>query len=137
MKKQNLRQIGLYMMLATGLSASAQNATSALSLEDAIQAAQQYNKQVVIAKADAAIAQSNYKQTEAVWLPQLNLSHTAYSTNNPLNVFGFKLQQASVQQQDFNPATLNNPSNYSNYNTQIALIYCSLQSQNGVLWKIF
>ncbi len=121
MKRQKLRQFGLYMMLATGLSASAQNATSALSLEDAIQAAQQNNKQVVIANADAAIAQSNYKQTEAVWLPQLNVSHTAYSTNNPLNVFGFKLQQAGVQQQDFNPATLNNPGNYSNYNTQVAL----------------
>ena len=121
MKKQNYRQLGLCMMLSVGLSASAQHATTALSLEDAIQAAQQNNKQVVIAKADAAIAKSNYKQTEAIFLPQLNLSYTAYSTNNPLNVFGFKLEQAGVQQQDFNPATLNNPSNYGNYNTQIAL----------------
>ncbi len=100
---------------------NAQVITKSLSLEDAIQAALQNNKQVVIAKTDEAIAKSNFNQTEAIWLPNVNLSHTAYSTNNPLNVFGFKLQQAGVQQADFNPALLNNPNNYSNYNTQVAL----------------
>ena len=100
---------------------NAQVITKSLYLEDAIQAALQNNKQVVIAKTDEAIAKSNFNQTEAIWLPNVNLSHTAYSTNNPLNVFGFKLQQAGVQQADFNPALLNNPNNYSNYNTQVAL----------------
>ncbi len=109
----------LFILNAT--TTNAQVITKSLSLEDAIQAALQNNKQVVIAKTDEAIAKSNFNQTEAIWLPNVNLSHTAYSTNNPLNVFGFKLQQAGVQQADFNPALLNNPNNYSNYNTQVAL----------------
>ncbi len=109
----------LFILNAT--TTNAQVITMSLSLEDAIQAALHNNKQVVIAKTDEAIAKSNFNQTEAIWLPNLNLSHTAYSTNNPLNVFGFKLQQAGVQQADFNPALLNNPNNYSNYNTQVAL----------------
>jgi outer membrane protein TolC len=99
----------------------AQSSTKSLSLEDAIQAAIQNNKQVAIAKTDEAIAKSNFNQTEAIWLPNVNLSHTAFTTNNPLNVFGFKLQQAGVQQADFNPALLNNPNNYSNYNTLVSL----------------
>ena len=113
--------LALLFILNATTTTNAQVITKSLSLEDAIQAALHNNKQVVIAKTDEAIAKSNFNQTEAIWLPNLNLSHTAYSTNNPLNVFGFKLQQAGVQQADFNPALLNNPNNYSNYNTQVAL----------------
>jgi len=122
-EKLNTIKISTLVLLFI-LNASTTNAqviTKSLSLEDAIQAALQNNKQVVIAKIEEAIAKSNFNQTEAIWLPNVNLSHTAYSTNNPLNVFGFKLQQAGVQQADFNPALLNNPTNYTNYNTQVAL----------------
>ena len=110
-----------FLIIVKAITTNGQSPIKSISLEDAIQAALQNNKQVVIAKTDEAIAKSNFNQTEAIWLPNVNLSHTAYSTNNPLNVFGFKLQQAGVQQADFNPALLNNPSSYSNYNTQVAL----------------
>lgn len=119
MKFKNLALATLLLIKIS--NANAQNSSKSLSMEDAIQAAVQNNKQVVIAKTEEAIAKSNYNQTEAIWLPNVNLSHTAYTTNNPLNVFGFKLQQAGVQQADFNPALLNNPTSFSNYNTQVAL----------------
>jgi len=122
-KKLKAIKISVFALLfiLNAATTNAQISTKSLSLEDAIQAALQNNKQVMIAKTDEAIAKSNFNQTEAIWLPNVNLSHTAYSTNNPLNVFGFKLQQAGVQQADFNPALLNKPNNYSNYNTQVAL----------------
>lgn len=110
-----------FLIIVKAITTNGQSPIKSISLEDAIQAALQNNKQVVIAKTDEAIAKSNFNQTEAIWLPNVNLSHTAYSTNNPLNVFGFKLQQAGVNQADFNPALLNNPSNFSNYNTQVTL----------------
>lgn len=113
--------LGLLTIFLPTLLLQAQVATKSLALEDAIQVAIQQNKQISMSKADVAIANANYKQSEAIWLPQVNMSHTAYSTNNPLNVFGFKLQQGNVQQADFNPALLNNPSDFSNYNTQITL----------------
>lgn len=113
--------LGLLTIFFPTLLLQAQVATKSLALEDAIQVAIQQNKQISMSKADVAIANANYKQSEAIWLPQVNMSHTAYSTNNPLNVFGFKLQQGNVQQADFNPALLNNPSDFSNYNTQITL----------------
>jgi outer membrane protein TolC len=122
MKLMKFKNLALATLLLININnAKAQNSSKSLSMEDAIQAAVQNNKQVVIAKTEEAIAKSNYNQTEAIWLPNVNLSHTAYSTNNPLNVFGFKLQQAGVQQADFNPALLNNPTSFSNYNTQVAL----------------
>jgi len=121
-KLMRLKKLTLIALLLVHVTAiRAQSSTKSLSLDEAIQAAIQNNKQVVIAKTDEAIAKSNFNQSEAIWLPNFNLSHTAYSTNNPLNVFGFKLQQAGVQQADFNPTLLNNPNNYSNYNTQVAL----------------
>lgn len=116
---KNLALVTLFIL--NTVTINAQVIPKSLSMEEAIQAAVQNNKQLLIAKTDEAIAKSNFNQTEAIWLPNVNLSQTAYRTNNPLNVFGFKLQQASVLQADFNPAILNNPNNYSNYNTQLAL----------------
>lgn len=104
--------------LSSGTLFGQSNATPLL-LDDALQASLKHNKQIVIAQTEEAIAKSQYTQTEAIWLPQVNLSHTAYSTNDPLNAFGFKLQQAGVQQTDFNPSLLNNPSDYSNYSTAV------------------
>jgi outer membrane protein TolC len=121
-KLKSFKNLGVIVLFFVNLTIGhAQTPPKPLSLEDAIQAAIQNNKQVAIAKTDEAIAKSNFNQTEAIWLPNVNLSHTAYTTNNPLNVFGFKLQQAGVQQADFNPAMLNNPNAYSNYNTQVSL----------------
>ena len=122
MKLMNFKNLALITLIIINISnAKAQNVKKPLAMQDAIQAAVHNNKQVVIAKTEEAIAKSNYNQTDAIWLPNVNLSHTAYSTNNPLNVFGFKLQQAGVQQADFNPVLLNSPASFSNYNTQVAL----------------
>lgn len=122
-KKWNaLKKLSLLFLFVISVdSMYAQHPSTTLSLDDAIQAALQNNTTVLIANTNKEIAKSNFNQTEAIWLPNVNLSHTAYSTNNPLNVFGFKLQQAAVQQADFNPVLLNNPNNFSNYTTQVAL----------------
>lgn len=92
------------------VDAAAQEVTKNLSLNEALTAALTYNKGLQLAKLDANIALSNYKQTEAIFIPQVDLSYTAMNTNNPLNAFGFKLQQRTITQNDFNPELLNHPS---------------------------
>jgi outer membrane protein TolC len=77
------------------------------------------NKNIQLAKLDGNIAAANYKQTDAIFLPQADLSYTAMSTNNPLNAFGFKLQQGAITQNDFNPALLNYPSATPDYMAQL------------------
>ena len=105
------------MLCAKGLWAQ----TQPLKLNDALSAAQNNNKQVILAGNDEQIAQAKYKQTDAIFLPQLGVSYTALTTNNPLNAFGFKLQQQSITQNDFNPPLLNHPGNTSDFSAQAML----------------
>ncbi len=106
--------------LFVALVAKTQDNVKQLALEEAIRMAVEQNRQISLARKDEKIANAQYKQTEAFWLPQLNLSYSGFSTNQPLNAFGFKLQQAQVQQADFNPAVLNNPGATSNVMTQLS-----------------
>jgi outer membrane protein TolC len=96
-------------LIPIALKVSAQDSTSHLSMDEAIQAALNNNKSIQLAKMDEGIAASRYKQTEAIFLPQVGLSYSALSTNNPLYAFGFKLQEKSITANDFNPQLLNNP----------------------------
>jgi len=100
-------------------TAHAQENTKSLSLNDAISAVLANNKNIQLARLDGNIATANYKQTDAIFLPQADLSYTAMSTNNPLNAFGFKLQQGTITQNDFNPALLNHPPETPDYMAQL------------------
>lgn len=95
--------------------------TKMLLLHEAIDSALSNNDHVQLAKMDEEIAASNYKQTQAIFLPQLGFSYTALTTNNPLNAFGFKLQQQSITPADFNPVLLNNPPGTTDFTTKLQL----------------
>ncbi|MBL7743951.1 MAG: TolC family protein [Chitinophagaceae bacterium] len=101
--------------------ASAQDAMKKLSLKEAIDSALRNNKDIRLAGWEEKIAVSKWKETHAIFLPQLDLSYSAMNTNNPLNVFGFKLQQQSVKAEDFNPALLNSPGGYSDFASKLQL----------------
>ncbi len=99
----------------------AQEKTRELSLEEATTNALTNNRSVQLANADISIAAANYKQTEAIYLPQIGISLTGMRTNNPLNAFGFKLQQQSITAADFNPALLNKPGGTSDFTTSLMI----------------
>ncbi len=120
--KLKIRNLSLVLiLLISAFKINAQTANEKLVLDEAIQKALLSNRQVAISQNDEAIAKSNYTQTSAIWMPQINLSQVGYSTNNPLNAFGFKLQQAGIQQSDFNPVLLNNPAITANYTSQVTI----------------
>ena len=89
-----------------------------LTLQEALDAALINNKEIVLAKLEEEGASARFRQTNAVFLPQIKVSYTAMSSNNPLNAFGFQLQQQSITPADFNPDLLNNPSNTQNFMTK-------------------
>jgi len=89
-----------------------------LSLEEALNSALKNNSEIIQASLDEERADAMFKQTNAVFLPQVKVSYTAMGTNNPLNAFGFKLQQQSIGASDFNPEVLNNPSATQNFFTK-------------------
>jgi outer membrane protein TolC len=108
-----------FYLIALVFRVSAQDSTSHLSLNEAIQAALNNNKSMQLARMDEGIALSRYKQTEAIFLPQVGFSYSALSTNNPLYAFGFKLQEKSITASDFNPAQLNYPSATPDFVTKL------------------
>ena len=54
-------------------------------------------------------AKGDYRQTNAIFLPNISVSHTGFATTNPLMAFGSKLNQEILTQNDFNPDMLNDP----------------------------
>jgi outer membrane protein TolC len=103
------------------LSQQTQEGTLRLTLRDALERAHVYNYDVRTAAADRAAARAELNRSWAVFLPQVTISETATSTNDPLNAFGFKLQQEIVTQADFDPAILNDPDRIDQFTTRFEL----------------
>lgn len=80
------------------------------------------NLQIKIAEKEFKSAQADYRQSNAVMLPSISLSHTAMVTTNPLMAFGSKLNQEILTMADFNPALLNDPATTRNYATRVEVL---------------
>ena len=118
-KASFFRFLSIVVLLVLTQQLQAQDSTVVLHLNDFIAQATTNNKNVQLAKMDEQIAASKYKETDAIFLPQVGLSYSAFSSNNPLNAFGFKLQEKSITQADFNPALLNDPNSTPDFMTQL------------------
>lgn len=79
------------------------------------------NTSIKISGQEFKKARADYRQTNAVFLPNITASHTGIATTNPLMAFGSKLNQEILTQNDFNPMLLNNPSQIENYATKIEI----------------
>ncbi|WP_288955284.1 TolC family protein [uncultured Polaribacter sp.] len=79
------------------------------------------NLSLKISKEAFNAAKADYKQTNAVFLPNITASHTGISTTNPLMAFGSILNQGILTQNDFNPSLLNNPEQTQNFATKIEI----------------
>ena len=64
-------------------------------------------------------AKADYRQSNALFLPNINVSYTGIATTNPLMAFGSKLNQEILTASDFNPALLNDPETTQNFATKI------------------
>lgn len=107
-------------LLIAATAASAQERVAGITMAEAVNIATTQNSSVLSARLDEKIARENYRQTNAIFLPQVNISYTGFITDNPLNAFGFKLQQKIVAPADFNPATLNEPKATSDIMTRFS-----------------
>lgn len=77
------------------------------------------NLQIKVAQKSFESARGDYRQSNAVFLPNISVSHTAISTTNPLMAFGSKLNQEILTAADFNPALLNDPKRIENFATSV------------------
>jgi len=79
------------------------------------------NTSIKISEEEFNQARADYRQTNAVFLPNITASHTAMATTNPLMAFGSKLNQEILTQNDFNPSLLNDPSQIENFATKLEI----------------
>ena len=52
-----------------------------------------HNSTIKVSQQAILMAKGDYNQTNAVLLPNINVSHTGIATNNPLMAFGSKLNK--------------------------------------------
>ncbi|MEG9328416.1 TolC family protein [Salinimicrobium catena] len=116
MKKQQL--IFLLPVMLFGWILSAQETVS-IGKREVLERVQENNSQLRISQQEFLAARAQYRQTNAVFLPNISVSHTGMTTNNPLMAFGSKLNQEIVTQSDFDPALLNDPDRIDNFATKV------------------
>ncbi|WP_165731718.1 TolC family protein [Polaribacter sp. 20A6] len=79
------------------------------------------NTTIQISEEEFNASKADYRQTNAVFLPNITASHTGISTTNPLMSFGSKLNQEILTAADFNPDLLNDPTTTRNFATKIEI----------------
>lgn len=77
------------------------------------------NLSLKINEKEADVKQAQYRQSNAAFLPQIQVSHDYYRTNNPVFAFSAKLNQGVFTQADFDVAKLNDPDGISNFTTTL------------------
>ncbi|HET9280293.1 MAG TPA: TolC family protein, partial [Flavitalea sp.] len=111
----------LLAALLIGYACRSQENPKHLSLQEALAASQSNNNAITLSALDVQVARAKFRQTESIFLPQANFSYTALTTNNPLNAFGFQLQQRSVTEANLNPKSLNYPSATQDFSAKLEL----------------
>jgi outer membrane protein TolC len=95
--------------------------TLVISKSELSQKLSEKNLQIKIAEKTYQSAKADYNQSNALFLPNINVSHTGISTTNPLMAFGSKLNQEVLTMADFNPALLNDPAKTQNFATKFEI----------------
>ena len=95
--------------------------TKPISKTEVLEIVTEKNTSLKISEQEFKEARADYRQTNAIYLPNITASHTGMATTNPLMAFGSKLNQEILTQSDFNPALLNDPSQIENYATKFEI----------------
>ncbi len=112
--------ISILAFLLISLVSQAQEVVP-ITKSEVITKVSQENTSLKISEQEFMVARADYKQTNAIFLPNITASHTGITTTNPLMAFGSKLNQEILTQNDFNPSLLNDPSHIQNFATKFEI----------------
>jgi len=90
-----------------------------ISKQEVLDKVHENNASIKISKRNFDMVKADFRQTNAVLLPNISVSHTGIATTNPLMAFGSKLNQEILTAADFDPNLLNNPDQIRNFATKI------------------
>ena len=115
---KNIKLYAILLLFLAGLPIRAQQ-VQPVSKDTVLSRVMKNNRKLKITEQEFLQARADYRQTNAVFLPNISVSHTGMTTTNPLMAFGSKLNQESINQSDFDPALLNDPDRINNFATKI------------------
>lgn len=96
--------------------------TLLISKTDFLEKVAKGNLQNKISQYNFESARADYRESNALFLPDISISYTGISTTNPLMSFGSKLNQEILTPLDFNPSLLNDPVRTNNFATRIEIL---------------
>ncbi len=116
------------LILAVSSSLSFAACADTYNFKKCVESALNQNPEMDVSSARIQQAESALGKAEASRLPQITLSMTGSNSDNPLNVFGMKLQQRSVVSGDMftgvemSTDPLNNPEAHTDFNTRVEML---------------
>lgn len=116
--KMKLRKSILIIFLL-GFSLLKAQETTPISKGEVLEKLSENNQSIKISEQEFLGARADYRQTNAVLLPNISVSHTGSTTNNPVYSFMAKLNQGLFSESDFDVNNLNNPDAIDNFTTSI------------------
>ena len=114
-----MNRVFLVFLIVFSLTKSVAQESVELSREEIITKVLGQNFDLALAEFDLVKSQASLKSANALTLPDVLLSYSGTTTNNPLMAFGSKLNQERVSATDFAPELLNDPDRIENFATSI------------------
>lgn len=106
--------------------------SGSLSIKDTVIMALEWNRGLRIAEKHRDEVRADAKAATGKLLPKIDASYAVSRTDNPVNVFGYRLLQRRFAAPDFSLSNLNHPNAINNYQTGVSItvpVY-----QGGALW---
>jgi outer membrane protein TolC len=94
-----------------------------LSLKDALDGVLVGNHMIKASREEEGAAKAGFDYAKSFGLPRLDMVMSYAVSDNPVNVFAFKLNQARFTMQDFDVALLNDPPSTTNFNAGLIVKY--------------
>ena len=113
-----MKNFHLLIVLFLGGLLQAQD-TVLISKVTVLEQVEKQNLKIKITEQEKWSARGKYRQTNALLLPTISVTHTGISTTNPLMAFGTRLNQQIVTAADFNPDLLNDPEQIEDFATRV------------------
>ena len=117
---KNSRKLITIFLLLISITMKSQEIIT-ISKSDVLAKISENNLMLKISKEVFNTSKADYRQTNAIFLPNITASHTGIITTNPLMAFGSKLNQEILTAADFNPVLLNNPNQTQSFATKIEI----------------
>jgi outer membrane protein TolC len=112
-------QKSILIIFLLSLSLLKAQETTPISKGEVLEKLSENNQSIKISEQEFLGARADYRQTNAVLLPNISVSHTGTTTNNPVYSFMAKLNQGLFSESDFAVDNLNNPDAIDNFTTSI------------------